>query len=55
METNFFDYINSKVLFQLGEDRLLYPIVFFLKNLNFAEYNYETYNKKLLAIILCFK
>ena len=29
MKTNFFDYINIGVFFQLGKDRLLYLIAFF--------------------------
>ena len=45
------DYVSSKVFSQLREDGLLYPVVFFLKNLNSAECNYEIYDKKLLAII----
>ena len=34
---------------------VLYPIVYFLKQLSPAEYNYEIYNKELLAIIRYFK
>ncbi len=55
METNFFNYISSRGLCQLGKDRLLYPVVFFSKNLNPAKCNYEIYDKELLAIIWCFK
>lgn len=47
----FFNYINNRVLFKLEKDRLLYPIVFFSKNLNFAKYNYKIYNKNVLVII----
>ena len=50
MKTDFPDYVNSKVLSQLGEDGLLYPITFFLKNLNRTKYIYNIYNKELLAI-----
>ena len=45
------DYINSGVFFQLAKNRLLYLVVFFSKNLNPVEYNYEIYDKELLAII----
>ena len=51
MEMNFFDYINSGVFFSLGEERLLHLVLFFSKNLNFTECNYEIYDKELLAII----
>jgi len=30
-------------------------MVYYLKRLSLAEYNYEIYNKELLAIIRCFK
>lgn len=55
MKTNLSNYVNSKVLFQLDENRLLYFIIFFPKNLNLVECNYKIYNKKLLAIIWCFE
>ncbi len=51
METDSFDYINSEVFFQLDKNILLHPIVFFFKNLNSIECNYEIYDKELLAII----
>ena len=55
VETDSSDYVNSGVLFQLGEDRLLYLVTFFPKNLNPTECNYDIYDKELLAIIQCFK
>ena len=55
MEANSSDYVSSRVLFQLGKDRLLYLVAFFFKNLNPAECNYEIYDKELLAIIQCFE
>lgn len=55
IETVFFDYISSRILFQLGKDELLYFIAFFSKNLNPIECNYEIYNKELLAIIQYFE
>ena len=33
------------------KDRVLYPMAFFLRKLTPAEYNYEIYNKELLAIV----
>ncbi len=55
VKTDSYDYVSSKVLSQLGEDRLLYPIAFFLKYLTLAECNYKIYDKELLAIIQCFE
>ena len=51
METNFSDYVSSGILSQFDKDGLLHPVAFFSKNLNLAKYNYEIYNKELLAII----
>ena len=36
---------------QYNKDRVLYSIVYFLKQLSLAKYNYKIYNKELLAII----
>ena len=55
VETDLFDYVSSRVLSQLGNNGLLHPVVFFSKNLNPSECNYEIYNKELLAIIRYFK
>ena len=55
VETDSSDYVSSGVFSQLGEDGLLHPVVFFSKNLNPVECNYEIYNKELLAIIQYFE
>lgn len=55
IETNSFDYMSSKVLFQFGEDRLLHLIAFFSKNLNLVECNYEIDDKELFTIIRYFE
>lgn len=55
IETDSSDYIGSGVFSQLGIDGLLYPVVFFFKNLNFTKYNYKIYDKKLMAIIQYFE
>ena len=47
LETNSFDYVSSGVFFQLGNDKLVYPIAFFFKNLNSVKCNYEIYDKEL--------
>ena len=49
------DYVTEGILSQYNEDRVLYPVVYFLKRLNPAKYNYKIYNKELLAIIRYFK
>ena len=49
------NYVSSEVLSQLGDNRLLHSVVFFSKNFDSAECNYEIYNKELLAIIRGFK
>ena len=51
METKSSHYIYSGIFSQLRENKLLNAIAFFSKNPNFAEYNYDVYDKKLLAII----
>ena len=55
VETDSSDYVSSEVFSQLGNDGLLHPVVFFSKNLNPAECNYEIYDKELLATIRCFE
>lgn len=55
IKTNFSHYISSGVFFQLGNNRLLYFIAFFSKNFNLVKYNYEIYDKEILAIIKIFE
>lgn len=55
VKPDFFDYINSRVFYQLRENDFLYFVTFFSKNLNLAEYNYKIYDKELLAIIQYFE
>lgn len=43
------------MLSQLDDNSLLYLVAYFLQKLSPAEYNYEIYDKKLLAIICCFE
>lgn len=49
------NYIGSRVSFQLDDNKLLKPIRLFFKNFNPIKYNYIIYNKRLIAIIRCFK
>jgi RNase H-like domain found in reverse transcriptase len=39
------------VLSQYGDNGILYPVAFYNKNMAPTEYNYEIYDKELLAII----
>ena len=55
VEADSFNYVTKGILSQYNKDGVLYPIVYFLKRLNLAKYNYEIYNKELLAIIRYFK
>ena len=55
IEANLSDYAFGGILSQYNKDGVLHPIVYFLKRLNPAKYNYEIYNKELLAIIKYFK
>ena len=51
IETDSFDYVNAGVLLQMGENSLLYPVVYFSRRMTPAECHYKIYDKKLLAII----
>ena len=55
IKANLSNYITKGILSQYNKDGVLYPIIYFLKRLNPAEYNYKIYNKELLAIIKYFK
>ena len=55
IEANLSDYVTGGILSQYNKEGVLYPIVYFSKQLSPAEYNYEIYNKELLAIIKYFK
>ena len=51
IKANLSNYITRGILSQYNKNGVLYSIVYFLKRLNLAKYNYEIYNKELLAII----
>ena len=55
VKANLFNYATKGILSQYNKNGVLYSIVYFLKRLNPAKYNYEIYNKELLAIIRYFK
>ena len=55
MKANLSDYVTRGILSQYNKDGVLCPIIYFLKWLSLAEYNYKIYNQELLAIIKYFK
>ena len=55
IKANSSDYITKGILSQYNKDGVLYPIAYFLKQLNLAKCNYKIYNKELLAIIKYFE
>jgi len=55
LEMNFLNYVNDEVLSQYDDEDILHSVIFYSKNMIFAECNYEIYNKELLIIIHCLK
>ncbi len=55
LKMNFLNYVNDEVLSQYDDENILHSIIFYSKNIIFAECNYEIYDKELLIIIHCLK
>ena len=55
IETDALDYISAGIMSQYDNNGVLYPVAFFSKKHSPAEYNYEIYDKELIAIIRCFE
>jgi hypothetical protein len=55
VETNTLDYVSSGIFSQKDKYNVFYLVVFISKKYNPTEYNYEIYNKKLLAIVRYFE
>ncbi len=55
LKTDFSNYVNDEVLSQYDDENILHSVIFYNKNMIFAECNYEIYDKKLLIIIYCLK
>ena len=55
LKTNFLNYVNDEVLSQYDDEDILHSVIFYSKNMIFAECNYEIYDKELLIIICCLK
>jgi hypothetical protein len=49
------DYVSAGVLSQYDNDNVLHPMAYFSKKHSPAEYNYEIYDKELMAIIRAFE
>jgi hypothetical protein len=55
VETDGSDYIITGVLSQPDDKENLKPVAYFSTKMSPAEYNYEIYNKELLAVIRAFE
>ncbi len=55
LKTDFLNYVNDEVLSQYDDENILHSMIFYNKNMIFAECNYEIYDKELLIIICCLK
>ncbi len=55
LKTNFLNYVNDEVLSQYNDEDILHSMIFYSKNIIFAECNYKIYDKELLIIICCLK
>ena len=55
VETDASDYVSASIMSQYDDNGILHPVAYFLKKHLPAEYNYEIYDKELMAIIRCFE
>ena len=55
METNASDYALTTILSIVNKDNKVHPVAFYSHTFTAAELNYDTYDKKLLAIFKAFK
>ena len=51
LEIDSFNYVNDDILSQYDDEDVLHSVIYYSKNMNSTECNYEIYNKKLLIII----
>ena len=51
VETDASDYVSEGILSQYNDNDVLRPVAYFSKKHNPAEYNYEIYDKELMAIV----
>jgi hypothetical protein len=55
VETDSSNYISASVLSQYDNDNVLHPVPYFSKKHSAVEYNYEIYDKELMAIVRAFE
>ena len=55
VETDASDYVSAGIMSQYDDNGVLHPVAYFSKKHSPAEYNYEIYDKELMAIIRCFE
>ena len=55
VETNTLDYAIRVCLLQLGKDKALHLIAFYLRKITLLKLNYDIYDKELLAIVKAFR
>jgi len=55
VETNASDYALTAILFIVNEENEVHPVAFHSYTFTMAELNYNTHDKKLLAIFEAFK
>ena len=55
VETDALDYVSAGIMLQYNDNGILHPVAYFSKKHLPAEYNYEIYNKELIAIIRYFE
>ena len=55
IETDASDYVSAGIMSQYDDNSVLHPVAYFSKKHSLAEYNYEIYDKELIAIIRCFE
>ena len=51
METDVSDYVSAGIISQYNNNEILHPVAYFSKKNSPMEFNYEIYNKELMAII----
>jgi len=55
METDALDYALTAILSIVNEDNKVHPVAFYSRTFTAVELNYDTHDKKLLAIFKAFK
>lgn len=55
VETNASDYVFREIITQFDKNKSLHPMKYYFKTYFPIEYNYEIYNKKLIAIVRAFE